>query len=520
MYKILIVDDEKMIRMGIKQVIPWNSIGIDEVYTAASGNEALKLIREHKPDIMMTDISMTEMTGLDLIEEAHKIISDMRILVLTGYDNFEYARACLRMNVQDFHLKPIDEEVLTESIRRQVEIIKEARTLKKESLRKQRTIGSKQQQKLEKIMRKLVHNRIMPDEKKILFEQYEFLPEEKLQIAILVPTLYKQKEVNDGELMVLSIRNICIDLIDGRNRGITFMDDDGKIVMALFVGEVHCGSAETMQSVLDIIKDEYESSPKVILGSVVDGFASLSVSYNDAVHLLETDKQDVEKIILTKYEKEKENLFHGIYEEFKKAMCSNTRDAKYVLHVFDRFSKAVEAYNLSDYYASRCCFELASSIFFCYFHYSGESIDNKLNSLYQNLINVKAQEACEVTKMSIEQVLNTENNETHEIISKAKRYIEEHLHEDISVSSIAAELYITPNYFSRLFKRIMEEGCNEYIVRKRIDKAKSLLEMTTMKTGKIALMVGYRDTNYFSLAFKKHIGVSPTKYRDSIQNKE
>jgi two-component system response regulator YesN len=127
MYKILIVDDEKMIRMGIKQVIPWNSIGIDEVYIAASGNEALELIREHKPDIMMTDISMTEMTGLNLIEEAHKIISDIRILVLTGYDDFEYARACLRMNVQDFHLKPIDEEVLTESIRRQVECIKEAK---------------------------------------------------------------------------------------------------------------------------------------------------------------------------------------------------------------------------------------------------------------------------------------------------------------------------------------------------------------------------------------------------------
>ena len=95
---------------------------------------------------------------------------------------------------------------------------------------------------------------------------------------------------------------------------------------------------------------------------------------------------------------------------------------------------------------------------------------------------------------------------------------DEHLAEDISVSNIAANLYITPNYFSRLFKRITGEGCNEYIVRKRIEKAKSLLETTSIKTGKIAMMVGYRDTNYFSLAFKKHTGKSPTKYREEMQN--
>ena len=78
-------------------------------------------------------------------------------------------------------------------------------------------------------------------------------------------------------------------------------------------------------------------------------------------------------------------------------------------------------------------------------------------------------------------------------------------------------IHISPNYFSRLFKRVTKEGCNEYIVRKRIEKAKSLLETTSLKTGKIAMMVGYRDTNYFSLAFKKHTGKSPTKYREEIQ---
>ena len=136
----------------------------------------------------------------------------------------------------------------------------------------------------------------------------------------------------------------------------------------------------------------------------------------------------------------------------------------------------------------------------------------------KSLSSAGKEEACEITRMFIEQLIGKDEENVHYTISNARHYIDEHLAEDISVSSIAESLYITPNYFSRLFKRITGEGCNEYIVRKRIEKAKSLLETTSIKTGKIAMMVGYRDTNYFSLAFKKHTGKSPTKYREEMQN--
>ena len=88
---------------------------------------------------------------------------------------------------------------------------------------------------------------------------------------------------------------------------------------------------------------------------------------------------------------------------------------------------------------------------------------------------------------------------------------------ELSVADLADMFYVSPNYFSRLFKKVMKEGCNEYIVKKRIEKSKFLLETTTIRTGKIAEIVGYNDTNYFSLAFKKHLGMSPTKYRELIQ---
>lgn len=206
-----------------------------------------------------------------------------------------------------------------------------------------------------------------------------------------------------------------------------------------------------------------------------------------------------------------------VYAELKGIMCNNIGNSEYVLKVFRTFSKAVESYNLSKTLARRCCFEIASTLLLTYMGDSGEVEDGKLDALSKNLVSAGREEACELTEMFITNLLGKGEENVHDIVSSAKRYIDEHLAEDLSVSSIANNLYITPNYFSRLFKRVTKEGCNEYIVRKRIEKAKSLLETTSIKTGKIAMMVGYRDTNYFSLAFKKHTGKSPTKYREEIR---
>ena len=120
MYRVLIVDDEKMIRMGMKNAIDWKKLGVDDVFTAASGNEALKILKEESPEIMVTDIQMTEMTGLELIKAARESVPELRVIVLTGFDNFEYARESLRLQVQDFFLKPIDEDDLFNAIEKQI----------------------------------------------------------------------------------------------------------------------------------------------------------------------------------------------------------------------------------------------------------------------------------------------------------------------------------------------------------------------------------------------------------------
>ena len=145
MYKLLVVDDEKMIRLGIKNGIDWNTLGIEAVYTAASATEALALIEKEHPQIMLTDISMAEMSGLALMEKVRSIYSEeeMRILVLTGYDKFEYDRQCLQMRIQDFLLKPVDEQELKENVCKQVETLEEIRIRQEQEQASLRAEGSK-----------------------------------------------------------------------------------------------------------------------------------------------------------------------------------------------------------------------------------------------------------------------------------------------------------------------------------------------------------------------------------------
>ena len=159
MYKVLIVDDEKMIRMGIKKVIRWETLGIGAVYTAASAKEALEILDEHRPEIMITDIQMSEMSGLELIEAARAFQPKLRVLVLTGYDSFEYARQSLRLKVQDFFLKPADETDLSKAIKDQVNYLDQEETDAKNKMLVRRTQGMAEQIRLETYMRDLVHRR-------------------------------------------------------------------------------------------------------------------------------------------------------------------------------------------------------------------------------------------------------------------------------------------------------------------------------------------------------------------------
>lgn len=513
MYKILIVDDERMIREGIRRLIPWERMGIGEVFTADSGGAALDVIAARQPDILLTDLCMDEMDGLTLIRQVNALRPGMRIVVLTGYDNFEYVRQCCRMEVHDFLLKPVEEAELSGVIAAQVAALDKRADQEQYQRVMRRVQGMAEQLRLEQAMRGLVHGRMEAAALAGLFAEYSYRKDQPLQAVIIVPTLEADASWRDhADLLALSIKNSCIELFDSGGGGITFEDDGGQIVIAMFTGSAFDEPVERMASLSRFLRTEYEILPRIVMGGGVSGFGELALSYNDALLLLGNAPVDGE-IIQSGAAERRLRSFSDAFGELRRIIAQNAGDLEKALRAFTAFSRATESYNLSDSMVRRCCFEIAGSAYYSYIGETGEAVDNKLPVLLGSLMVCSREEACALTGGFIRQIFGGGAEQSHEIIARAKRYIAEHLADELSVSSIAAWLYITPNYFSRLFKRVTGQGCNDYIVRTRMESAKSLLESTSIKTGIIAGMVGYRDTNYFSLAFKKHTGTSPTSYR-------
>ncbi len=519
MYKTLIVDDEKMIRMGMRKAIPWDSIGISSVFVAKSGREALAIIREHKPEVLITDIKMDEMTGLELIDQAKKFVPEIRVLVLTGYDDFEYARRCIKLNVQDFFLKPIDEKALMESVRKQVDYLESNKIDKLADVNENRARAVAEQMNIEKLLQNLVYNRSTNEQVDEFCAKYGYCTDQTVQVAVLPPALTLENGKSDEYYTALTIKNICIDLVDARNRGLTFIDEYGRIVIAFFLHDQKgCSTVEWLHELNSILGDEYGRPPKMAIGNPVASLRYLHLSYNDAVHLLEHENSEYDDIILAKGHRNRNYVFQEIFQEMKSAMSANIGDIERTLGIFDRFCLVADCYHLSDSAIRRCCYEMASSVFYDHLCHTGKEADDRLDALINSLMNLRGEEQLQLVRQFLNKLLDDkEDLQGYEIVNRAKRYIHEHLPDDLSVTGIASFLYVTPNYLSRLFKKTTGEGCNEYIVRKRIEKAKLLLETTQLQTFRIAEMVGYNDTNYFSLAVKKSTGVSPKKYRESFQ---
>lgn len=518
MYKVLIVDDERMIREGMKKVIPWSTLEVGKVMTAASGFEALEIAKEEIPEIMITDISMTEMTGLKLIEKVLEIVPEMRILVLTGYDSFEYARECLRLHVQDFLLKPIDEEVLSESVRKQVAYLKEKERQREEKSVLLRTEGLNAQMELEKVMSQLIHGRNREQAAKRLEELGNFQKNIRMVLAVLLPERDAGPAKQDSVWRFRQMRSICLSVIDAKGMGITFSEQkDDKIMVALYVEKCNAEANKVIGDLLGILKDEFNYAPRAAIGNEVVGFENLAVSYQDAMELLKNDKMNMHQILNTPNVIKRSQMFQEVYEELKNEICTNLDDYPYIIRVFETFCMATKSYNLSEAAVQKCCFELLADVYWAYIS-EGRSIKGKNLENFMDAISGADREAClELGRQYLTKLLGGEEKDIHEIIGKAKRYINAHLSEDISVANIAELFFVSPTYFSRLFKRTTGQGCNEYIVQKRIERACVLLETTNFSTGKIAGMVGYSDTNYFSMAFKKQRGVSPTHYRNEVQ---
>lgn len=517
MYKVLIVDDEVMIRNGLYNMIPWKKLEIGDVRTASCAQEALELARETKPDIVLTDICMPEMDGLEMARLMLEFLPDLKVLVLTGYDDFKYAQKSCYLGVKEFILKPVDEVSLANSIKLQVENIKNElqSSLKCNILNRKRVLEN--QRAFEKSLMQLTEKANETEEMDI----DDLVLEEncRYQVGLISPVLSGDSVwVQHKNLLLISIKTILIDMIDSNNSGWTFQNRDGDIVVIFYIKNSDDSAEDQISRLQEIVNVEYDVDLETGIGPIVVNISKIKTSYKKAKENVKTNKAEFnlqEDSPGIEGSRQKDKLSY-----YRNQMLESIPDTEAVKKYLKLYIDEVKNSGMKKVNAEQKFYELASAFYWEYLKTTGYQADGRLETLITTLQSNDLENCCVFIEMFIAKLMYTNKKQMHEIVEAATKYIKENLTEDLTVFTLAEQFHVARNYFSRLFKKEMGEGCNEYITRLRTEKAKQLLGASRLKTYEIAEKVGYHDTNYFSLAFKKNTGLSPKEFREKLNNPE
>ena len=543
MVKVYLVEDEIIIRQSIKNSIDWEKEGYEFVGDASDGELALPVILKEKPDILITDIRMPFMDGLELSRMVKAELPDIKIVILSGYDDFEYAKQAIKIGVAEYLLKPVSSAVLLEHLSEIAEKVRDERedlALKKvyyqemqenEELSKLKFLGELISGKLSladamEKGKRFHMNLSGPFYRIILFkfiqedhvqaEQSEALAEAYEAVGNYVDGLKDafrfQRGVEGWAFLLTSVEE---DMEAQTERFIEGL----KEVIAPFEALTWFGGIGSEAARLRELRYSFREADKAFAGRFVQ-------EPNQII--------SVEQLNYEQLDNEFDANIFGEINQFDQIitrfLSSGSREEveSFVGALFTEISEdhfrslMIRQYIIMDIYATvlAFCKKLRKDT-----GADGEAA-GQMESLRENEEILKravlTAESVDDIKDYIGTLLdhvielrNTLSGRRYsDIIRTARKRIEQdYMSEDISLNTVAAEVCMSPSYFSSVFSKEMGKTFIEYLTEVRMEKAKQYLVCSSMKTSEISYEVGYKDPHYFSYIFKKTQGCTPKEYR-------
>lgn len=531
--KIFLVEDEIVIRNGIKNSIEWEREGYKFVGEASDGELAYPMILKEKPDILITDIRMPFMDGLELSRLAKQELPDIRILILSGYDEFDYAKEAIRLGVTEYLLKPISASKLLESLKGVSQLIRQEK--EERALLKRYAEDMKENTEREKLklFGQLISGGLSTAEAINLGRQYDmnlsahvyeiilfkffsiigvggqsnFLVEacERLEDMIRkIPYIYIFQRGIDGWAFLLTAEDEeqmeqktdrlgkRIESMMEDYQGIEYFGGIGKPVMRLrelpqsFCEADYAFSGRFLSRLNRIVRVGELKDMQGPGNFEVSGFGEI-----------ERTRESVEKFLNNGTQDEIE----GFVKVYMKEMPE------------DNFkSMLMRQYIVMDVYIVIMSFCEKIGVSDDAFQDEAERFKDAIQKVHT------AEEMLEYMRKFLSRAIELRDmvsgRRYSDIIEAAKEKIESaYMLEEISLNTVAAGVGMSPSYFSSVFSREMGKTFVEYLTGIRMDKAKELLMCSSMKTSEIGYEVGYKDPHYFSYLFKKTQGCSPKEYR-------
>ncbi|WP_138754595.1 response regulator [Paenibacillus sinopodophylli] len=549
MYKLLLVDDEPEVTEGLMIEIDWEACGFTEVRTASNGKEAMELFEKMEPDVLMTDISMPYMNGLELSEWARKAYPITRIVILSGHDEFEYAKQAIHLQVEAYVLKPFSAEQLTDAV---VEV---ARRMDEE--REQRSnielLVEHYRTSLpivrEKFLSSLITRKQPYRDIAAKAEKYGMQLEGEAYVVSIIAVNHSdiQDVQNDSkpsvslasstdlDLKLFSVSNIASEIWARHGLGKVFIHQDHVV---LFTVSPHADQTLMMEDTQAALKEILQSIERFLrfpvmigVGTYTEALDQLKYAYDSAMVALDYRRIVGSNIIICIDDMENrvhEKLLFDEWKEQQLISAVKLGTEKELEEVVDALFDEIARVQAPVHEYQHYLLEMVTAIIKLTKVLDTDSDDiigggwgilnqyQKLNSPQET--KVWFGEMCARVRRSI---ASRRQHTYKQIVEDAISYTKSHYHEsELSIAKVCGQLHISAGYFSGLFKKELKLTFGAYLLQLRMEAAKELLRTTELKAFEIAEKVGFADANYFSLSFKKYAGVSAKEYRNSPAGQE
>lgn len=540
MLKIIVVDDEELIRKGLVKVLSNYETEFQVLGEATNGLEAMELIGREIPDVVITDVKMPHMDGVELVKELERRYPEIKKIVISGFGEFDYVRETMRYRALDYLLKPLDDEQLISLLKKITSFI--------ESDKKQRIAESNLQEKLnaglpflkEQFIFELIttskFNKDDVDQKLNLYE-IKLNPGKYWVIIARLDNyrwICRETGVEATKGMLLKVKS-CFDEVLGQcYEPISCSFPGGQIYLISTPAE----DPKFIQDVLEgglawLELNAPEIRVTLSLGPPCDDLLCLTKSYQQAVALLRRRFYSEKSGIIsfqsitkpTINSDTKTDLFIDILNNLERSLrnCLEVGDYQQVSVIFNDFSALFKKFQFDPLEVVKLLIEVYVRLQSSYPEFSKSLIElyGLEDSYPKNLESFDTydfllQENIKLYTEVIKKIVEIRNRKDKRLVKIIKDYINENYHEPISLNMIAENIYLSPSYISDLFKKQTGENITDYLAKVRIEKAKILLKDLQIKSYEIGEMVGYKDPAYFSKVFKKVVGVSPNEYRSIV----
>lgn len=533
MYRILLVDDEILVRDAIKENIDWKSLDCELVGDYENGKQASEFVKEHPVDIVLTDILMPYMDGMELSKFLHDNYPDVVIVIFSGFGEFEYAKKAIQYGVSEYLLKPVTAMELTGVINKMKEKVDQLRR-EKNKMNKLTENSEKYRKNVQVIRSKNMEALVncTTDVSKSIQRLAEMgidISAISYRVALFDIDLYSgmyeldTEKQQESALMAFVLYNISDEIVTREEAGFAYQEGNNRVGI-LFQEK---WSRNFTEKTREICREIQEKTKEVMgfdvsmgIGKWVKKPEELVQSHNMAQDTLQYRYLLGGNLLIDMEEKHpvQEISIDEPLSVLKEALKTGQEDL-----VFQTLVSIEDLIRNALMQKSRACMYLQQVI---------RTMDNACEDVSADMEQIREGrdelireitdqkffgEACEVvarhTKrvISILSAMNTSSSERQARL--AIDYIQKnYMVPDLSLNSICSYLNISTSYFSTIFKEETGETFTEVLIRTRMEKAKELLENTTMKNYEIAEKVGFSDPHYFGISFKKMTGYTPTEY--------